>query len=282
MSTAPTSGTAADAKAAEALHAALSVRERPKRVSPIEACLAFGWRGMLKIKHVPEQLIDVTLTPVLFVLLFTYIYGGAISGSTGEYLQFILPGIVVWSVLFSTVYSGVTLNTDVTKGVVDRIRSLPIWSPAPLVGAVIGDAVRYVIGATVCIIVGLILGYRPDGGIAGVIAALGLVVVFAFGLSWVFTSVGLVMRTPNAVMNTGFMALFPLIFVSNAFVPPETMPGWLETIVDANPVSFLVSATRGLMDGNADGSDITVVLASAAVLTAIFAPLTVRLYRRAG
>ena len=282
MSTGPTSGTAPDANAAEALHAALSVRERPKRVSPIEACLAFGWRGMLKIKHVPEQLIDVTLTPVLFVLLFTYIYGGAISGSTGEYLQFILPGIVVWSVLFSTVYSGVTLNTDVTKGVVDRIRSLPIWSPAPLVGAVIGDAVRYVIGATVCIIVGLILGYRPDAGIAGVIAALGLVVVFAFGLSWVFTTVGMVMRTPNAVMNTGFMALFPLIFVSNAFVPPETMPSWLETIVDANPVSFLVSATRGLMDGNAAGSDIAVVLLSAAVLTAIFAPLTVRLYRRAG
>ena len=281
MSTSP-ARTTGDAKAAEALHAALSVRERPKRVSPIEACLAFGWRGMLKIKHVPEQLIDVTLTPVLFVLLFTYIYGGAISGSTGAYLEFILPGIVVWSVLFSTVYSGVTLNTDVTKGVIDRIRSLPIWSPAPLVGAVIGDAVRYVIGATVCIIVGLILGYRPDAGIAGVIAALGLVVVFAFGFSWVFTTVGMVMRTPNAVMNTGFMALFPLIFVSNAFVPPETMPSWLETIVDANPVSFLVSATRGLMDGNAAGSDITVVLVSAAVLTAIFAPLTVRLYRRAG
>jgi ABC-2 type transport system permease protein len=278
MSTAPAKTTGAD----QAIRTALTSTPRPPRASAIQACLAFGWRGMLKIKHVPEQLIDVTLTPVLFVLLFTYIYGGAISGSTGEYLHFILPGIVVWSVLFSTVYSGVTLNTDVTKGVVDRIRSLPIWAPAPLVGAVIGDAVRYVIGATVCIIVGLILGYRPEAGIAGVAAAVGLVVVFAFGLAWVFTTVGMVMRTPNAVMNTGFMALFPLIFVSNAFVPPETMPSWLESIVDANPVSFLVSATRGLMDGNAVGSDIAVVLVSAAVLTAIFAPLTVRLYRRAG
>jgi ABC-2 type transport system permease protein len=278
MSTAPAKTTGAD----QAIRTALTSTPRPPRASAIQACLAFGWRGMLKIKHVPEQLIDVTLTPVLFVLLFTYIYGGAISGSTGEYLHFILPGIVVWSVLFSTVYSGVTLNTDVTKGVVDRIRSLPIWAPAPLVGAVIGDAVRYVIGATVCIIVGLILGYRPEAGIAGVAAAVGLVVVFAFGLAWVFTTVGMVMRTPNAVMNTGFMALFPLIFVSNAFVPPETMPSWLESIVDANPVSFLVSATRGLMDGNAVGSDVAVVLVSAAVLTAIFAPLTVRLYRRAG
>ena len=234
---------------------------------------------MLKIKHVPEQLIDVTLTPVLFVLLFTYMYGGAISGTTDAYLQFILPGIVVMSVLFTTVYSGVALNTDITKGVVDRFRSLPIWRPAPLAGAVLGDAVRYLVAATVVIVVGLALGYRPEAGVGGVVAAVLVVVAFAFGLSWVFTTAGLILRAPNAVMNVGFMALFPLVFISNGFVPPETLPGWLEAIVDHNPISHVTTASRGLMDGTASAGDILLVLAEAAVLTAIFAPLTTRLYR---
>ena len=127
------------------LHAALAAGERPPRPSALSACLTFGWRGMLKIKHVPEQLIDVSLTPVLFLLMFTYLFGGAVAGSTEEYLQFLLPGVLVQSVLFTAVYSGVSLNTDVTKGVVDRFRSLPLWRPAPLVGAVVGDSVRYVI-----------------------------------------------------------------------------------------------------------------------------------------
>ena len=142
------------------------------------------------MKHVPEQLLDVTITPVMFVLLFTYLFGGAIAGSTGEYLDYILPGILVMSVLFTTVYSGVALNTDLTKGVVDRFRSLPIWRPAPLVGALLGDSVRYVIAGTVIIVLGVILGFRPGAGVGGVVAALALVVVFAFGLSWVFTTMG--------------------------------------------------------------------------------------------
>jgi ABC-2 type transport system permease protein len=262
-----------------ALRTALSATPRPPRPSALPAALTFGWRGMLKIKHVPEQLIDVTLTPVLFTLLFTYMYGGAISGSTDAYLQFILPGIVVMSVLFTTVYSGVALNTDMTKGVVDRFRSLPIWRPAPLAGAVLGDAVRYLVAGTVVVAVGLALGYRPEAGAGGVIAAMLVVVAFAFGLSWVFTTVGLIMRAPNAVMNTGFMALFPLIFISNGFVEPDTLPGWLESIVDYNPISHVITASRGLMDGTASAGDILLVLAEAAVLTAIFAPLTTRLYR---
>jgi ABC-2 type transport system permease protein len=233
---------------------------------------------MLKIKHVPEQLIDVTLTPVLFTLMFTYLFGGAISGSTGKYLQFILPGILVMSVLFTTVYSGVALNTDVTKGVVDRFRSLPIWRPAPLVGAVLGDSVRYLVAATVVVGLGVILGFRPDAGVSGVLAAILLVVVFSFGLAWVFTTVGLVMRSPNAVMNTGFMALFPLTFLSNTFVEPDTLPSALEAFVDINPISFLVTASRGLMDGTASLGDIGIVLGTAALLTAVFAPITVRLY----
>jgi ABC-2 type transport system permease protein len=270
--------TAPDADAA-AVRKAIAGGERPARPGAAAEALAFGWRGMLKIKHVPEQLIDVTITPVLFTLLFTYMYGGAISGSTGEYLQFILPGTLVMSVLFTTVYSGVALNTDMTKGVVDRFRSLPIWTAAPLVGAVVGDSVRYVLAGTVVVIVGVILGYSPGGGVDGVIAAMALVVVVAFGLAWVFTTVGLLMRSPNAVMNTGFMALFPLLFISNAFVPPETLPSAIEAFVDVNPFSHLVTAARGLMDGNAEAGDILLVLGEAAVLTAVFAPLTMRLYR---
>jgi len=270
--------TAPDADAA-AVRKAISSSERPPQASAATAALTFGWRGMLKIKHVPEQLIDVTITPVLFTLLFTYMYGGAISGSTGEYLQFILPGTLVMSVLFTTVYSGVALNTDMTKGVVDRFRSLPIWTAAPLVGAVVGDSVRYVLAGTVVVIVGIILGYSPEGGVDGVIMAMALVVIFAFGLAWAFTTVGLLMRSPNAVMNTGFMALFPLLFISNAFVPPETLPSAIEAFVDVNPFSHLVTAARGLMDGNAEMGDIFLVLGEAAVLTAVFAPLTMRLYR---
>jgi ABC-2 type transport system permease protein len=270
--------TAPDADAA-AVRKAISSSERPPQAGAATAALTFGWRGMLKIKHVPEQLIDVTITPVLFTLLFTYVYGGAISGSTGEYLQFILPGTLVMTVLFTTVYSGVALNTDMTRGVVDRFRSLPIWPSAPLVGAVVGDSVRYVLAGTVVVIVGVILGYSPEAGVDGIIAAMAMVVLFAFGLAWVFTTVGLLMRSPNAVMNTGFMALFPLLFVSNAFVPPETLPSAVKAFVDVNPFSHLVTAARGLMDGTVSTGDILLVLGEAAAITAVFLPLTVRLYR---
>jgi ABC-2 type transport system permease protein len=280
MTTAPTTRTRAEPPAGDALGAALSSTARPPRASAASAAITFGWRGMLKIKHVPEQLLDVTITPVMFVLMFTYLFGGAIAGSTGEYLQYILPGILAMSVLFTTVYSGVTLNTDMTKGVVDRFRSLPIARPAPLVGAVLGDSVRYLVAATVIIVLGVALGYRPEAGIGGVLGAVAMVVIFAFGLSWLFTTVGLLMRTPNAVMNAGFMALFPITFVSNAFVDPGTLPSWLEAVVEVNPMSHLITASRGFMDGTVTLGEIGIVLASAAALTAIFAPLTVRLYRK--
>jgi ABC-2 type transport system permease protein len=183
------------------------------------------------------------------------------------------------SVLFTTVYSGIALNTDLTKGVVDRFRSLPIWRPAPLVGALLGDSVRYLVAGTVIIVLGVVLGYSPGAGVTGVVGALALVVVFAFGLSWVFTTIGLLMRSPNAVMNAGFMGIFPLTFLSNVFVDPDTLPSALEAFVDANPISHLVTAARGLMEGNADAGEIVLVLAVAAALTAVFAPLTTRLYR---
>ena len=265
----------------EQVHAALVSGERPARPNAVSQCLTFGWRGMLKIKHVPEQLIDVTITPVLFLLMFTYLFGGAVAGSTGDYLQFLLPGMLVQSVLFVSVYSGVALNTDKTKGVVDRFRSLPIWRPAPLVGAVIGDSVRYVVASVIVVVLGFIMGFDADGGAAGVLAAIALVVLFSFGLSWAFTTIGLLMRAPSAVMNTGFMLLFPLVFLSNIFVAPDTLPGWLEAFVDVNPISHLTTSARGLMGGDAETDSILISLLSAGVLTAVFAPLTVRLYRKA-
>jgi daunorubicin/doxorubicin transport system permease protein len=262
-----------------ALQKALASTPRPPRPSPLAAVMAFGWRGMLKVKHVPEQLVDVTITPVLFVLMFTYLFGGAVAGSTGEYLDYILPGLLVMSVLFTTVYSGVAINTDLTKGVVDRFRSLPIWSPSPLVGALLGDSVRYVVAGTVIVLLGVILGFRPDEGVPGVLAAMGLTVVFAFALSWVFTTMGLLLRSPNAVMNAGFMSIFPLTFLSNVFVEPETLPAGLEAFVNVNPISILADASRGLMQGNVDSSDVAIVLGVSALLTAVFVPLTNRLYR---
>src|SRR5688572_11009948 len=279
MSAEPTTTPPAPMADEAAVRKAIASTPRPPQAGPLSAALTFGWRGMLKVKHVPEQLLDVTITPVMFVLMFTYIFGGAIAGSTGEYLDYILPGILVMSVLFTTVYSGVALNTDLTKGVVDRFRSLPIWRPAPLIGALLGDSVRYLVAGTVIVVLGVILGYRPDNGVPGVVAALALVIVFAFGLSWVFTTLGLLLRSPQAVMNAGFMGIFPLTFLSNVFVDPETLPAGLEAFVDVNPISILADCSRALMAGSVDGGDLAIVLGTAAALTAVFAPLTTHLYR---
>ena len=262
-----------------AVRQAIATTARPPRPGPLSTALTFGWRGMLKVKHVPEQLLDVTGTPVMFLLMFTYLFGGAIAGSTSAYLDYTLPGLLVMSVLFTTVYSGVALNTDLTKGVVDRFRSLPIWRPAPLLGSLLGDSVRYVIAGTVLIVVGVALGYRPDAGVVGAVSALTLVVAFSFGLSWVFSVLGLLLRSPNAVMNAGFMGIFPLTFLSNVFVDPRTLPGPLQAFVDVNPISILATASRSLMDGQPDWGAIGISLSVAAVLAAVFLPITTRLYR---
>jgi len=263
----------------ETLRSVLSESNRPPRPSALSASLTFGWRALLKIKHVPEQLFDVTAFPIMFTLIFTYLFGGALAGSTGEYLQFLLPGILVQTVVFITVYTGFGLNTDVTKGVFDRFRSLPIWRPAALVGALLGDAARYAMASTMVIVLGLILGFRPDGGPIGVLLSVALLLIFSFGLSWVWSALGLVLRTPNSVMGVSMMVLFPLTFASNIFVDPETMPSWLEAIVGANPITHLATAVRGLMHGTATADQVGWVLLTSAALVAVFAPLTMHLYR---
>ena len=263
----------------DALRSALASGKRPKRPNALSASLAFGWRALLKIKHVPEQLFDVTAFPIMFTLMFTYLFGGAIAGSTGEYLQFLLPGILVQTVVFITMYTGMGLNTDVTKGVFDRFRSLPIWRPAALVGALLGDVARYAMASTIVIALGLILGFRPEGGAVGVLLSVALVLVFSFSLSWIWTALGLILRTPNSVMMASFMILFPLTFASNIFVDPRTMPSWLETAIGFNPITHLVTAVRGLMSGTAAIPQIGAVFLSCAVLIAVFAPITMYLYR---
>ncbi|GGO69275.1 ABC transporter permease [Nocardioides deserti] len=258
--------------------AAVGGAERPRHAGPVGASMTYGWRALLKIKHVPEQLFDVTMFPIMFTLMFTYVFGGAMAGSPGEYLQYALPGILTQTVVFITMYTALTINTDIEKGVFDRFRSLPVWRPALLVGALLGDALRYVIASAVVLTVGLAIGYRAPGGVLGVVAAVALLVLFCVALTWVWLIVGLKVRTPNAVMGTSMMVLFPLTFVSSVFAPPETMPGWLQAFVDVNPVTLLVEAARGLMNDTADGGDILLVVLLSAVITAVFAPIALRLY----
>jgi ABC-2 type transport system permease protein len=278
-STPPTRSRPAKGVVDDALLAVLTRGKRPARPNALSASLTFGWRALLKIRHVPEQLFDVTAFPIMITLMFTYLFGGALAGSPGEYLQFVLPGIVVQAVVFITMYTGVAVNTDISKGVFDRFRSLPIWQPAALVGALLGDLVRYTLAATMVIVLGLVLGFRPGAGLAGIVSSLALVVVFAFCLSWIWTALGLVMRTPTAVMGVSATILFPFTFVSNIFVDPQTMPAWLTAAVGFNPITHVTTAARDLMHGTATADAVVRVLLIGAATVVIFGPLTAHLYR---
>ncbi|MFD0312493.1 ABC transporter permease [Streptomyces sp. NPDC127119] len=264
----------------ESLAAILVAGERPPRPNALQASLTFGWRAILKIKHVPEQLFDVTAFPIMLVLMYTYLFGGALAGSPEEYIQYLLPGILVMSVVMITMYTGVSVNIDIAKGVFDRFRSLPIWRPSTLVGYLLGDALRYTIASVVMLAVGLVMGFRPDGGVEGVVAGVVLLLVFSFAFSWVWTMFGLLLRTEKSVMGVSMMILFPLTFLSDIFVRPETMPGWLQAFVNNNPVTHLASAVRGLMDGSWPTAEIAWSLGWAGVLVAVFGPVTMRLYNR--
>jgi ABC-2 type transport system permease protein len=234
----------------------------------------------LKIKHVPFQLFDVTIMPIMFTLLFTYMFGGALEGSPREYIQYLLPGILVQTIMFITVYTGVGLNSDIQKGLFDRFRSLPMWQPAPILGALIGDLFRYTVASIVILTVGFTLGFRPDSGnYLGMVAAFGLVLLFAFSLSWIWIIFGMRVKTPESVMTTSFVFLMPLTFASNIFVSLSTIkPAWLQTAVSHNPVTHLATASRALMHGDPVGASVWWVLAYSAGLTLVFAPLAMRMY----
>lgn len=253
---------------------------RPSRPSGLSNALVFGWRAALKFKHVPEQLFDLVMTPIMFTLLFTFVFGGALAGSPREYLQIFVPGILVQTVVFNAVYSGMGLSSDLGKGLFDRFRSLPIWPLAPFAGLMVGDILRHAIAGGIILTIGLILGYRPEAGILGVIPAFLMLFAIGFGVGWIFMVLGLLIRTPMAVMTAGFAFLFPVVFASNIMVDPETMPGWLRVFVDINPVSLMTTALRGLMNGGATLADILWALAAPVALTLILAPVTLWLYLR--
>ncbi|MFD4593539.1 ABC transporter permease [Streptomyces rubiginosohelvolus] len=264
----------------ERLSALLVGQARPPRPSALSASMAFGWRAMLKIKHVPEQLFDVTAFPIMLVLMYTYLFGGALAGSTEEYIQFLLPGIMVMSVVMITMYSGIAVNTDIAKGVFDRFRTLPIWRPAPMVGYLLGDVLRYLLASVVMLAVGMIIGFRPEGGVLGVLAGIALLIVFSFAFSWIWTMFGLLLRSEKSVMGVSMMVIFPLTFLSNVFVDPKTMPGWLQAFVNNSPVTHLATAVRELIAGNWPAADIIWTLGWSGVLMAVFGAVTMRLYNR--
>jgi ABC-2 type transport system permease protein len=265
---------------AERTHAVLASGKRPHPASAGSAVLTLAWRAMLKIKHVPFQLFDVIVTPVMFTLLFTYIFGGALAGTPREYIQFLLPGILVQTLVFLTVYTGVGLNTDIQKGLYDRFRSIPMWQPAPIMGALAGDVFRYSFAGILIVLMGFLIGFRPAGGVLGVVLAFVLVLVFCFALSWLWIIVGMKVRTPESVMTTSFVFLMPLTFASNIFVELSTMPPGLQAVVGRNPVTHLANASRKLMHGQPAGEDVAWVLGASAVILLVAAPIAMRLYHK--
>ena len=255
-------------------------RHRISLEQSVANTLTMAYRGLLKIKHNPEQLFDVVVQPIIFTLMFTYIFGGAISGDVASYLPIIIPGILVQTVITTSIVTGTQLREDMDKGVFDRFKSLPIARIAPLSGALLADVVRYGIATTITFAVGLAMGYRPGGGVVGVVSAGALVIVCAFSISWIFALMGVLMSKASSVQGISMLILFPLTFMSNAFVPADTMPGWMQAFVNVNPVSHVVTAVRELVNDGHFGVHVVWSLLGAAVIVAIMAPLTVRTYMR--
>ncbi|TYP74081.1 ABC-2 type transport system permease protein [Paenibacillus methanolicus] len=256
------------------------LRQRASLGQTIRHSLTMAYRGLLKIKRTPEQLFDVTLQPIIFTLMFTYIFGGAISGDVQSYLPVIIPGILVQTVIGTSIVTGVQLREDMDKGVFDRFKSLPIARIAPLAGALLADTIRYTIATVLTFAMGYIMGYRPDGGLDHVALAGLLVIVCSWSVSWIFAFFGVIARTASSVQGISMLVLFPLTFLSNAFVPVETMPNWLQWFVNVNPISHLVSAVRDLTNAGTAGSDLAIALIGAIAIVAVFAPLTVRAYMK--
>ena len=255
---------------------------RPFRL--VRHSLALARRSLVKTWRTPEALVDVTLQPVLFLIIFVVIFGGAVAGSTHDYLQFLLPGILAQTIAQGSISIGVNLNTDLDKGLFDRFRSLPIARSAPLLGAVLGDVIRYVIVTVVTLVTGYAMGFRIGTDPLSVLAGAALAVLFALCLSWLSVFIGMKARTPGAVQGIMFLLIMPLTFASNVFVATDTLPGWMQSFVDVNPLTHLVGAVRGLFLGAVPGTSTAVevwwTLGWSAALVAVFMPLALRAYRR--
>jgi len=255
-----------------------------RRIGPLAGLrntFTLTWRSVLKIRTNMEDVIGLSLQPIMFLILFTYVFGGAIAhGSTHAYLQYELPGLLVMTVVFATLGTGLMLNQDISSGVFDRFRSLPIARWAPLGGAVLGDMVRYAISVAITLGFGAVLGFRITTNPAAAVAGCLLLLTFALAMCWASALIGLLVKTPQGVQAFGFLAFFPLVFGSNLLVPTSTMPGWLQAFVKVNPMTSLTDAVRGLLTGGATATAVVHSLLWALGIFMVFAPLAVRVYRR--
>jgi ABC-2 type transport system permease protein len=257
-------------------------RARPRTTlsETLAQTLSLAGRALKKMRRNPEQFFDVTIQPLLFTVMFAYIFGGAISGNVKSYLPLMIPGILAQTVLTTCMATGVQLREDMDKGVFDRFKSLPIARIAPLAGPMVADLLRYTLAAGLTFATGIVIGYRPDGGVLGVLGAIALAIFTGWSLAWVFTFIGTIARSAQSVQGISMMILFPLTFLSNAFVPVDTLPGWLADFVKVNPVSHLVSAARDLANGGHVTAEVGWTLLASVVVIAVFAPLSVRSYKR--
>jgi ABC-2 type transport system permease protein len=262
--------------------AAAVARTRPRTsvAETVSQTLSMAWRALKKMRRNPEQFFDVTLQPLLFTAMFAYIFGGAISGNVRSYLPLMIPGIVAQTVLTTCMSTGVQLREDMEKGVFDRFKALPIARIAPLAGPMVADMARYLIAASLTFVMGVIIGYRPGGGVPGVLGAIVLAIFTGWSIAWIFTWIGTIARNARSVQGFSMLILFPLTFLSNAFVPVRTLPAGLAAFVKINPVSHLVSATRDLANHAMISSEVGWTLLAGLTVIAVFAPLSVRSYRR--
>jgi len=242
--------------------------------------MTLAWRATMKMRRNFEQMFDVTIQPLLFTAMFAGIFGGAVAGSVEGYNPIIIPGLVGQTVLTACVATGVQLREDMDKGVFDRFKVLPISRIAPLAGPMVADMLRYLIAGTLTFLTGMVLGYRPGGGVLGVAAAILFGVFAGWSLAWIFTWFGTIGRSAQGVQGISLMVMFPLTFLSNAFVPTDTMPSWLQTFADANPVSHVISAIRDLANNGQVTAELGWAVLGLGAVIAIFAPLSVRSFTR--
>jgi ABC transporter DrrB family efflux protein len=242
--------------------------------------LVLARRSLFRIRRQPDLLVGFTVQPIMFVLLFVYVFGGAIETPGFDYVDYLLPGIIVQSMVFGGFVTALGLSEDLKKGLIDRFRSLPMWGPAVLTGRILADVGSNAIQLAVMFAVGFLVGFRFSSGAPEVVAGIALCFLIGYAFSWVFAFIGLTASSPEAANAYGFTILFPVTFISSAFVPTESMPSWLEPIAEHNPFSTMVDATRALFLGTPAGNDVWLAVLWTLAIIAVFAPLSAWRYRR--
>jgi ABC transporter DrrB family efflux protein len=243
--------------------------------------LVIAERNLIRLPRAPDLLLAFTVQPIMFVLLFRYVFGGAISTPGYSYVDFLIPGIIVQNIAFGGFVTALGLNEDVHKGLIDRFRSLPMARPAVLAGRTLADVVTNALSMTILLVTGVIIGFSFQTNVLEVIAGIALLLLFGYAFSWVFAFLGLLVSSPEAANSVGFIAVFPLTFISSAFVPVASMPEPLKTFANVNPFTIVVDAMRSLWIGAPAGNSVWGAAVWSLVIIAVFAPLAVARYRRA-